>query len=91
MLTCVASSAGIIGQPGRNATKQLPTMGKVVCADSRSFDVYIAFGLRRYAVFKPLKHTVDQLLDRSTAVIAGDFLPAEKRVGQVPLDNMQGA
>ena len=34
------------------------------------FDVYIAFDLKWYAVFKSLEHRVDQLLDRSAAVIA---------------------
>ena len=91
MLTCVAPSVAIISQPGRNATKQLPTIAKVLYADCRSFDVHIALDLKWFAVFKPLTHKVGQLLDRSAAVIVGDFLPAGEGPGQVPLDNMSQA
>ena len=91
MLTRVAPSAAIISQPKRNTTKQLPTTGKVVYADCRPFEVYIALDFKWYTVSKPLKHKVGQFFDRSAAVIAGGSLPAGKGLRQVPLDHIQEA
>ena len=68
-------SIAIISQPRRNATKQLPIIARVLRVDCRSFDLHIAFGVKSYAVLKPLNHKVGQLLYRSAAVITGDGLP----------------
>jgi hypothetical protein len=60
-------------------------------ADCRPFDVHIALDLNWYVMFNPHQQKVGQLLDRSAAVIAGEFLPAGEGLGQVPLDNRQQA